>query len=80
MHELKKATYIEEYKILVEFDDSKSKVIDFKQALRDFKGEIFQPLRNIDYFKTFKISEGIATLAWDNGADISPEFLYHYEL
>lgn len=78
MHEVIRAAYIEDYKILVEFDDSKSKIIDFKKALKDFKGQIFQPLKDIDYFKTFKISEGIATLSWDNGADISPEFLYQY--
>jgi hypothetical protein len=80
MHEVKKATYVEDYKILLEFDDSKSKIIDFQKALKDFQGEIFQPLKDVEYFKTFRISDGIATLEWDNGADISPEFLYYYDL
>lgn len=80
MHEIKKATYVEDYKILLEFDDSKSKIIDFQKALKNFQGEIFQPLKNVEYFKTFRIFEGIATLEWDNGADISPEFLYYFDL
>lgn len=77
MHELKKATYIDGYKIHLIFDDNKSRVVDFKKALNDFKGPIFKPLKDIDYFKTFKISNGIATLEWDNGADVSPDYLYN---
>ncbi len=37
MHEAIRATHIEDYKMLVEFDDFKSKIIDFKKALKDFK-------------------------------------------
>ncbi|MEI8124638.1 MAG: DUF2442 domain-containing protein [Parachlamydiaceae bacterium] len=76
MHEVKKATYLKNHEILIEFTDRKSKVIDFEKALDGFRGPIFRPLKNIEYFKTFKISDGIATLEWDNGADISPEYLY----
>lgn len=76
MHEVKKATYLDDYKILIEFNNKQTKVVDFKIALNNFTGQIFKPLKNIDYFKTFRISEGIATLEWDNGADVAPEFLY----
>lgn len=76
MHEITKATYLKDYEILIEFDDHKSKIVDLAKALDGFNGEIFKPLKNIDYFKTFKISDGIATLEWDNGADISPDYLY----
>lgn len=76
MHEVKKATYLDDYKILIEFSNKKTKVVDFKTALNNFTGQVFKPLKNIDYFKAFRISEGIATLEWDNGADIAPEFLY----
>ncbi len=76
MHEVKKAKYLNDYKIQIEFTNKKTKIVDFKAALDNFIGPIFKPLKNIDYFKTFKISEGIATLEWDNGADIAPEFLY----
>lgn len=32
-----------------------------------------QPLREINYFKSFKIS--LNTITWDNEADFAPEFL-----
>lgn len=79
MREVRKATYLKDYKILIVFDDQKSKIIDLDKALDGFCGEIFKPLKNINYFKTFKISDGIATLEWDNGADISPDYLYEFE-
>lgn len=76
MHELKKATYLKNYEVLIEFTDHKTKVVDLEKALDGFRGPIFRPLKSIDYFKNFKISDGIATLEWENGADISPDFLY----
>lgn len=76
MHEIEKATYLKNHEILIVFDDQKSKIVDFDKALDGFRGEIFKPLKNINYFKTFKISDGIATLEWDNGADICPDYLY----
>jgi hypothetical protein len=40
-------------------------------------GEIFIPLKNIDYFKKFKLNP--FTIEWENGADFAPEFLYNFE-
>jgi hypothetical protein len=39
-------------------------------------GEIFEQLRDTDYFKTVKVSPDLDTIVWENGADISPDFLY----
>jgi hypothetical protein len=39
-------------------------------------GEIFEPLKNLRYFKTVKINPDLDTIVWDNGADMSPDFLY----
>jgi hypothetical protein len=40
------------------------------------EGKVFEPLKNIDEFKKILITEGCKTLAWENGADKAPEFLY----
>ncbi len=66
------AEYYSGYKILLQFNDGKEKVVDFRQWLN---GPVFQPLKNKTYFKRFFIDGG--TIAWPNGADIAPETLYH---
>lgn len=74
MHHVKKAKYLEEYKILLTFEDKSKKIVDFKKILRGFKGEIFRPLKDIEYFKKFKIA--LHTVTWPNEADVCPDYLY----
>lgn len=68
-----KAKYIEGYKIEIKFNDGKTKIIDFKDQLW---GEMFEPLKNIEYFKKFKLNP--FTIEWENGADFAPEYLYDF--
>lgn len=74
MHKVKNAKYLEEYKILLTFEDKSKKVVDFDIALDHFEGTIFRPLKNVEYFKNFKID--LHTITWKNGADVSPDYLY----
>lgn len=69
-----RANYKGGYRIEVEFDNGIRKVIDFEKWL---KGAIFEPLKNLEYFKNFFIAGW--TIAWPNGADIAPETLYKAE-
>ncbi|MBK8806044.1 MAG: DUF2442 domain-containing protein [Bacteroidales bacterium] len=69
--EVKKAEYLIDFKIFIEFSDGVSKTIDLEKEL---DGTVFEPLRNIEYFKTFTIK--FNTIEWDNGADFAPEYLY----
>ena len=43
---------------------------------RELDGEIFRPLRDLAFFKQFKVDSDLHTLTWPNGADFAPEFLY----
>ncbi len=65
------ARYIADYTIWIKFNDGSAGEIDLSEEL---DGTIFEPLRDILYFKSFRI-EG-HTLSWDNGADFAPEFLH----
>lgn len=68
-----KASYLRDYQIEIEFNNHKKGVVDFKHHLDK---KIFEPLKEIDVFKKFKINSW--TLEWENGADFSPEFLLEH--
>ena len=70
---LKEARYIKDYVIWIRFSDGIEGQVDLGSELG---GEIFRPLKKIDYFKQFKLDDDLATLTWPNGADFAPEFLY----
>lgn len=68
--EVVKAEYVDGYRVRLWFNNNVTKVVDLKQSL---KGEVFEPLKNLDFFKRFKIKYN--TLEWENGADFAPEYL-----
>ncbi len=71
--QVKTAEYINGYCIRVSFADGKSSQIDLEDELW---GEIFEPLRDPEYFKQFFVNAELNTIQWPNGADLAPEFLY----
>ena len=70
---VQKAEYLEDFKIKITFDNHQIKIVDLAGFI---EGAIFEPLKDIDYFKKVKIDKEIDTICWENGADFSPEFLY----
>ena len=73
MHFVKDVAYASEYTLLITFEDGVVKLVDLQPYL---DGEIFEPLKDIDYFKTVHVNSDIDTIVWDNDADMSPDFLY----
>jgi len=65
------AEYLEEYKLRLKFNNNEIKMVDLEKELY---GEIFEPLKQKEFFKDFFISSN--TIEWKNGADFAPEFLY----
>jgi len=65
------AKYIQDYQLQLKFSNNEIKNVDLKSELY---GEIFEPLKDIDFFKDFFISHN--TIEWKNGADFAPEFLF----
>jgi hypothetical protein len=67
------AKYVEGYKLYIHFSDGSEGEVNFEPELI---GEIFEPLKEISFFKKFSVNHEIHTLVWPNGADFAPEFLY----
>ncbi len=70
---LKSAKYIDGYKIEVSFIDGMSGVIDLEGELW---GEVFEPLKKLETFRSFRLDPELKTIVWPTGADLAPEFLY----
>lgn len=74
LYDLVRAEYLENYLVKVKFEDGKEGVVDFQDYAKS--GGIFDLLKDISYFKKFRINGDIGTICWPNGADVAPETLY----
>lgn len=73
MHLVRKATYAGAHRLLLTFEDGSERLVDLAPHL---DGGVFEPLKDISYFRQFRVNEDIDTVVWKNGADFSPDFLY----
>jgi hypothetical protein len=67
------AEHIDGFVLRIRFADGTVGEIDFRDEL---EGEVFEPLKNLDFFRQFSVSPELHTLVWPNHADFAPEFLY----
>ena len=65
--------YVRNYTVWVKFDDGTQGEVDIS---RSFKGPVFEPLRDVEYFKRVTVNPDLGTIVWPNGADVAPETLY----
>ena len=67
------AKYLEDYKIEVTFNNGRKGVADLSEALR---GPVFEPLKDKMVFSQIRVDKVLETIAWPNGADLAPEYIY----
>src|SRR5229473_2294673 len=73
MHFVKDVKYLSEYKLLLTFEDGSLRQVDLAPHL---DGEVFEPLKDLSNFKSVHLNSDLDTIVWQNGADMSPDFLY----
>lgn len=67
------AKYQRDYVIQLKFNDGAEGFVDLSDELY---GEMFEPLKDKEKFRTFKVDPELNTIVWENGADLAPEFLH----
>ena len=73
MHWLTDVSYVNNYSLKLKFENNEYKLVDLQSHL---DGKIFEPLKDISYFKSVILNHDIDTIVWPNNADFSPDFLY----
>jgi hypothetical protein len=73
--EITKASYINDYKLLLKFSNGAEMIVDLENELN---GNVFTPLKDKSNFRRFSIV--FNTIEWENGADFAPEYLYELAL
>jgi len=71
---VKEAKYLHDYIIWLKFNDGAEGEVNLKDELY---GEVFEPLKNVEKFKSFRVDPVLETIIWATGADLAPEFLYN---
>lgn len=67
------AKHVSGYVVRLWFRDGTEGEIDLGPELA---GPVFEPLRDPETFKQFRVDAEFHTLVWPNGADFAPEFLH----
>ncbi len=60
------------HRLWLSYDDGRQGEVDLSGEL---SGAVFEPLRDVEFFKRFTLNRDFHSLEWPNGADFAPEFL-----
>lgn len=62
------------YRVAVRFSDGREGVADLTEALH---GPMFEPLKKPEVFRQLRVDDELRTIAWPNGTDLAPEYIYY---
>ena len=74
LYDVVEVKVIKNYTLYLRFENGVQGEIDISKII-PFKG-IFPKLQNEEYFATVYVNKDLGTIVWDNGADLSPSYLY----
>lgn len=74
LYDIVEVKVIKNYTLYIRFENGTEGKVDISQII-PFEG-IFAKLKDPEYFATVHLNEDLGTVVWDNGADLSPSYLY----
>ena len=72
-YRLLEARHVSKYTLFLRFSDGVEGEIDLQSELY---GPVFEPLKDVETFRSFTLHPELHALVWPNGADFSPEYLH----
>jgi len=66
-------SHLDAYRLRILFSNGIVKDVDLS---RELYGEVFEPLKDPEFFRRVSVNPETETIEWPNGADFAPEFLY----
>ena len=73
LYRLVEARYVRAFTLWLRFSDGVEGEVDLSGEL---DGPIFEPLKELEVFRSFRLRLELHTVTWSNGADFAPEFLH----
>jgi hypothetical protein len=73
MNDVVEVRYVRDYIVWLRFQDGTVGEVDISAS---FRGPVFEPLRDVAFFKQVRVDPEIGTIVWPNGADVAPEVLH----
>ena len=74
LYDIVEVKVLKNYTLFLRFENGVEGNVDVSNII-PFEG-IFSKLEDLDYFATVIVNKDLGTIVWDNGADLSPEYLY----
>ena len=74
LYDIIEVKVINNYLLYLRFENGIEGKVDISKII-PFKG-IFAKLKDTTYFATVQLNCELGTITWDNGADLSPSYLY----
>lgn len=76
IHTVKSFHIIKPFTLGIVFGNNNYKTINFLPILT---GEMYGPLKSLDYFDKVMLDTEVNTIVWTNGADFDPALLYNWQ-
>jgi len=74
LYDIVEVKVVKNYELYLRFENGMEGEVDISKVI-PFEG-VFAKFKDQEYFATVYVNKDLGTIVWDNGADLSPSYLY----